>query len=101
MGNFGPRDSVPGRFEQRHLYVHNPTVTLMRTTPQECAELGRSIARKLSGARGPTVLFIPLRGVSMIDVAGQPFHDPKADAELIAALRANLDERVEVHELDT
>ena len=100
MVNFGPRDTVPERFEQRRLYVHNPTVTLMRTTPEECAELGRRIGRKLAGARGPTVLFVPLRGVSMIDVEGQPFHDPAADRALIDGVRETLDENVEVHELD-
>src|SRR5207248_6727525 len=79
MVNFGPRESVPPQFEDRNLYVHNPTVTLMRTTAEECRELGRRIGRKLSAARGPTALFVPLRGVSMIDVAGQPFYDPAAD----------------------
>ena len=100
MVNFGPRETVPERFEQRRLYVHNPTVTLMRTTPDECAELGRRIGRKLSSARGPTVLFVPLRGVSMIDVDGQPFHDIEADRALIDGLRETLDDSVEVHELD-
>jgi uncharacterized protein (UPF0261 family) len=101
MVNFGPRDSVPERFQHRRLYVHNPTVTLMRTTPEECAELGRRIGRKLSAARGPTVLFVPLRGVSMIDVEGQPFHDPDADRALLDGLHETLGERgVEVHELD-
>jgi uncharacterized protein (UPF0261 family) len=100
MVNFGPRDTVPERFEQRRLYVHNPTVTLMRTTPDECAELGRRIGRKLSSARGPTVLFVPLRGVSMIDVDGQPFHDIEADRALIDGLRETLDDSVEVRELD-
>jgi len=100
MVNFGPRETVPERFEQRRLYVHNPTVTLMRTTPEECAELGRRIGRKLSAARGPTALFVPLHGVSMIDVEGQPFHDPAADRALIDGVRETLDERVEVHELD-
>ena len=48
MVNFGPRETVPPQFDERNLYVHNPTVTLMRTTPDECAELGRTIGRKLS-----------------------------------------------------
>jgi uncharacterized protein (UPF0261 family) len=101
MVNFGARDTVPERFAQRTLYVHNPTVTLMRTTPAENAELGRRIARKLNGATAPTVLFVPLRGVSAIDVEGQPFHDPDADAALIGALRDGIDRgRVEVHEVD-
>jgi uncharacterized protein (UPF0261 family) len=101
MVNFGPRDTVPPQFEGRNLYVHNPTVTLMRTTPEECAELGRTIGRKLSGAHGPTVLFVPLKGVSMIAVEGQPFYDADADAALFAALRETLADSVEVHEIDT
>ncbi|WP_028060716.1 Tm-1-like ATP-binding domain-containing protein [Candidatus Solirubrobacter pratensis] len=100
MVNFGARDTVPPQFEDRNLYVHNPSVTLMRTTAEECAELGRRIARKLSRATGPTALFIPLGGVSLIDAEGQPFHDPEADAALFAALREGLDDRVELIELD-
>jgi uncharacterized protein (UPF0261 family) len=101
MVNFGPRDSVPPPFEGRNLYVHNPTVTLMRTTPDECAELGRTIGRKLSGATGPTVLFVPLKGVSMIAVEGQVFHDAEADAALVAGLHETLGPSVEVHEVET
>jgi len=100
MVNFGPSESVPERFWGRNLYVHNPTITLMRTTPEECRELGRRIGRKLSGAQGPTALFVPLRGVSMIAVEGQPFHDPDADAALLEGLRETLGENVEVHEFD-
>jgi uncharacterized protein (UPF0261 family) len=101
MVNFGPRDTVPAQFEGRNLYVHNPTITLMRTTPEECAELGRQIGRKLSAARGPTVLFVPLKGVSMIAVEGQPFHDAAADNALVAGLHETLAPSVEVHEVDT
>jgi uncharacterized protein (UPF0261 family) len=101
MVNFGPRDTVPKQFEERNLYVHNPTVTLMRTTPDECRELGRRIGRKLSAATGATALFVPLRGVSMIAVEGQPFHDADADAALLEGLRETLTEAVEVHEVDT
>jgi uncharacterized protein (UPF0261 family) len=101
MVNFGPVDSVPAAFKGRTLYKHNPTVTLMRTTAGECAELGRIIAGKLNAATGPTVLFVPLRGVSMIDAPGQPFHAPEADQALFEALRAHLDRtKVELVELD-
>jgi uncharacterized protein (UPF0261 family) len=101
MVNFGARETVPPRFEERTLHVHNPSVTLMRTTPDECAELGRRIARKLAAATGPVTLFVPLRGVSMIDVEGQPFHDPDADAALFDALRTGLEgSAVELVELD-
>jgi uncharacterized protein (UPF0261 family) len=100
MVNFGPRETVPEQFEGRNLYVHNPTVTLMRTTPEECAELGRRIARKLSAATGPTALFLPLKGVSMIATEGGVFHDAAADDALFAALREGLGDNVELHELD-
>jgi uncharacterized protein (UPF0261 family) len=100
MVNFGARDTVPPQFENRNLYVHNPSVTLMRTTPEECAELGQIIAGKLANARGPVALFVPLKGVSAIDVEGGPFYDPAADEALFAALRENLSPNVELHELD-
>jgi len=101
MVNFGPRESVPERFAGRNLYVHNPTITLMRTTPEECLELGRQIGRKLSAATGPVALYIPLQGVSMIAVEGQVFHDPEADEALLRGLHETLRPNVEVHELDT
>ncbi len=100
MVNFGARATVPSQFEDRNLYVHNPSVTLMRTTPEECAELGRTIARKLAGARGPVALFLPLKGVSAIDSEGGPFYDPAADEALFGALRENLAPNVELHELE-
>jgi uncharacterized protein (UPF0261 family) len=99
MVNFGPEETVPEAFRSRNLYVHNPTVTLMRTTPEENAELGRRIGRKLSAASGPVALFVPLGGVSVIDAEGQPFHDPEADEALFGALRESVGPNVEVHEL--
>jgi len=101
MVNFGPMGSVPERYRDRNLYVHNPTITLMRTTPEECRAIGRIVAGKLNAATGPTVLYVPLRGVSMIAVEGQVFHDPEADAALFSTLRDEVDaSKVEVHELD-
>jgi len=101
MVNFGPLDTVPTQFAERNLYVHNPAVTLMRTTTAEMQELGRRIARKLAAATGPTELFIPLRGVSAIDVDGAPFRDAEADDALFTALRDGLaDSAVVVHEVD-
>jgi len=101
MVNFGPLETVPERYRDRNLYVHNPTITLMRTTPDECREIARIVARKLNAAVGPTVLFVPLRGISAIATEGQPFHDPEADEALFSTLREELDTaKVEVHELD-
>jgi uncharacterized protein (UPF0261 family) len=100
MVNFGPMETVPEKFRHRNLYKHNPTVTLMRTTPEECAQLGKIIAQKLNMATGPVSLFIPLKGFSMIDTEGQPFYDPLADRMLIDNLTRELSDTVEVRELD-
>jgi uncharacterized protein (UPF0261 family) len=100
MVNFGPLDSVPEKFRTRLLYQHNPTVTLMRTTPAENAELGRIIAQKASAAKGPVTSFLPLRGVSAIDAPGQPFHDPEADRALFEAIREGVHGSVKVVEVD-
>jgi uncharacterized protein (UPF0261 family) len=101
MCNFGPMDTVPQAFAGRNLYAHNSTVTLMRTTAAECAELGRILARKLNAATGPVSVFIPLGGVSMIDMPGGPFHDPVADAALVKELKAGLRPDIEVAEMAT
>lgn len=85
MVNFGPMDTVPERFADRLLLVHNPTVTLMRTTPAENARIGRLIGAKLAAATGPVALFVPRGGVSAVDVEGGPFHDPAADAACFEA----------------
>lgn len=100
MVNFGAMDTVPDRFRGRNLYVHNPSITLMRTTPEECAELGRLIGTRLSSAKGPVAVFIPRSGVSAIATEGGVFHDPDADAALIEQLLQNVGDNVEVHELD-
>jgi uncharacterized protein (UPF0261 family) len=90
MVNFGPLETVPERFRGRRLHVHNPQVTLMRTTAEECERIGRWIAGKLNACPGEVRFLIPEGGVSAIDVPGQPFHDRQADAALFAALEATL-----------
>ncbi|MEV4461561.1 Tm-1-like ATP-binding domain-containing protein, partial [Microbispora sp. NPDC049633] len=101
MVNFGPRDTVPDRFADRRFLVHNPTVTLMRTTREEMAALGARIGDKLSRATGPVEIYLPTKGVSGIDVEGGPFADPDADAACFTALRDALkDTGVPVHDVD-
>jgi uncharacterized protein (UPF0261 family) len=90
MVNFHGIDTVPERFRARKLHVHNANVTLMRTTTAENQKLGTEIGRKLSAAKGPVTVLLPLRGVSSIDRAGQPFDDSMAREALFAAIRANL-----------
>ena len=92
---------TPEQFSGRTFHRHAPEMIGMRTTPEECAELGRTIARKLSAATGPTAIFVPLRGVSVYAAEGQVFYDPAADEALFEAVRESVDRaRVEVHELD-
>jgi uncharacterized protein (UPF0261 family) len=100
MVNFAGYETVPPEFRERNLYRHNANVTLMRTTPEESAELGRIIAGKLNEATGPTVLLLPLQGVSAIDKEGGPFYDAEADEALFNALRAWVRPPVELVELD-
>ena len=90
MVNFGPLATVPDRFAGRLFHVHNPSVTLMRTTAEENAMLGTWIARTLSKATAPMVVMIPARGVSAIDAQGMPFHDPLADRALFGAIEDGL-----------
>lgn len=102
MVNFGPMDTVPAQFKDRNLYKHNPTVTLMRTTADELKAIGHEIASRLADATGKTTLILPLKGVSMIDVEGQPFYDAEADKALFDTLRTELEgSNVEIVELDT
>lgn len=99
MVNFGPRESVPPQFAKRTLHAHNASITLMRTTPEENAQLGEEIGRKLAAARGPAVILLPRQGVSALDRAGQPFDDPVARQALFEGIRRTAGQ-VPVVELD-
>jgi uncharacterized protein (UPF0261 family)/ABC-type branched-subunit amino acid transport system ATPase component len=90
MVNFGPMDTVPERYRGRTLQVHNPTVTLMRTTPEENARVGRWIGERLNRMEGPVRFFLPEGGVSALDSPGRPFSDPNADSELFRALEGTV-----------
>jgi uncharacterized protein (UPF0261 family) len=87
MVNFGPRDTVPAKFADRKFHIHNASITLMRTTPPENAQLGDELGRKLAAARGPACIMLPLAGVSAIDRALQPFDDPAAREALFNGIR--------------
>ena len=94
MVNFGPMDTVPDKFKNRILYKHNPTITLMRTTVEENIELGKIIAEKLNMAKGPTVLMLPLKGVSLYDQQGHSFYGPEQAKALFSTLKKNIDANV-------
>jgi len=92
MVNFGALDTVPAKFVDRNLYVHNPQVTLMRTTAEENTAIGEFIATKLNACDGQVRFLLPEGGVSAIDAPDQPFHDPEADEALFAAIEANVEQ---------
>ena len=98
MVNFGEMASVPDKFAGRNFYIHNPQVTLMRTTPQECAELGKIIVQKTNAYGTRAAIMIPKKAISVISAPGQAFHDPEADEALFAAIRNHAE--VPVEELD-
>jgi len=100
MVNFGERSTVPSKFAGRKFYQHNPQVTLMRTSPEECAQLGAVLADKLNGSTGSVLVLLPLRGGSGIGAPGGPFHDPVADNALYSTLKSRLRPDIEVWELD-
>ncbi|WP_328761856.1 Tm-1-like ATP-binding domain-containing protein [Streptomyces sp. NBC_00272] len=90
MVKFGPLETLPERARYRRVHVHNPSVTVIRTTRSECAELGRRVASKLRAATGPTAVCVPLRGLSTLGAPGGTYHDPDADRALFSALREGL-----------
>jgi uncharacterized protein (UPF0261 family) len=100
MVNFGPPETVPEKFKKRKFHQHNPTVTLMRTTPDENAKLGEEIGRKVAAAKGPAAIMLPLHGVSAIDADGKSFDDPAARKALYDAIRGSHGS-AEVIEMDT
>jgi len=99
MVNYFP-DAIPPQFRHRLFYVHNPATTLMRTNEEENRQLGKIVAQKLSQAKGPVVVYIPLGGFSAIDAPGQPFYFPQANRAFIETLKENLPLQIRVIEKD-
>jgi uncharacterized protein (UPF0261 family) len=100
MVNFHAPETVPARYQGRKFYAHNPQVTLMRTTPEENAQMGRIFAEKLNASRGPVTVLLPHKGFSVIAAPGGPFHDPAADEAFFQALKKGLRPGIEVIEMD-
>jgi uncharacterized protein (UPF0261 family) len=91
---------VPAQFRDRKFYQHNPQITLMRTSQEECAKLGRVLAEKANLSTGPVTVLVPRQAISIISAKDQPFHDPAADEALFAALRQHLRPDIQIIELD-
>jgi uncharacterized protein (UPF0261 family) len=100
MVNFGERQTVPDQFADRTFYQHNAQVTLLRTSPEECAQLGQIIAEKVNAYTAPVTVLLPTKAISVISAEGKPFHDPAADAALFAAIRQHLRPGIPLIEMD-
>jgi uncharacterized protein (UPF0261 family) len=98
MVNFGEMASIPEKFKGRNFYIHNPQITLMRTTADECRQLGAIVAKKANAYSAGTAIMIPRKAISVISAVGQPFHDAPADEALFSGLKANA--TVPVQEFD-
>jgi len=96
---FGP-ETIPQEFRHRNFRQLTDNLTLMRTSPEECAELGQIVAAKLNASAGPVEVYVPLRGVSKLSAPDEPFHDPEADDALFSALRRHLRPAVPLTEVD-
>ena len=90
MVNFGAKETIPEKYRDRNIYIHNPQVSLMRTTAEENHAIGKWIGEKLNKFIGPVRFLIPEKGVSLIDAPDMPFYDPAANAALFAALEATV-----------
>lgn len=90
MVNFGARGTIADKFKQRLFHVHNPQVTLMRTTIEENRAMAVWISERLNRMQGAVRFLLPEKGVSALDAEGQVFYDPAADAALFDTLEENL-----------
>jgi uncharacterized protein (UPF0261 family) len=97
---FGRRETIPEKYRNRNFYDWNPETTLMRTTPEESAQLGKLIAERANAARGPVAVILPLAGYSQVGITSQPFWMPQADEALFTAIRVNLRPEVKLIEMD-
>jgi len=95
MVNFGAMESVPPKFADRLLHMHNPQVTLMRTTAPENKLFGSFIARKLNDCHGPVRFLLPEGGVSVLDTSGQAFFDPQADEVLFTTIESEVNQTLD------
>jgi uncharacterized protein (UPF0261 family) len=100
MVNFGERSTVPVRFQGRRFYQHNPQVTLMRTTAQECQQLAQRLTASVNQYTAPATVLLPTRAISVVSASGGPFHDVMADKALFDSIESTLDPRISLERYD-
>jgi len=96
----GPLDALAEKWRTRKLIVHNPQLTLIRLTPEELTEVGKIVAEKVNRAKGPTRVFIPLRGFSYPDREGGPHWEPEGNQAFIESLKSHLHPGIPVTEME-
>jgi len=72
----------------------------VRTSHDDVVQLSKIIANKLNQAQGPSKVIVPLKGWSEADAPGGPLHDPDTNRVFTVELRAALDGRIEVLEVN-
>nr|GEY65718.1 uncharacterized protein [Tanacetum cinerariifolium] len=87
MVNFGAKNTIPTRFQQRKIFEHNEQVSLMRTTVEENKKFAEFIARKVNKASSKVRVCLPEIGISALDAPGKPFYDTNATGTLIEELK--------------
>jgi uncharacterized protein (UPF0261 family) len=98
---FWKPDTIPEKYRNHRIYIHNPNITLVRTTPEDNVELGRIIADKLNMSIGPVAVYFPTKGLSVVSTTGGPYSWPEADAALLESLQKNLRKDIPVHVFET
>ena len=98
MANFGEKETVPEKFNDRTFYQHNDQVTLMRINADECCKLGKVLAEKANANKAPTEICLPLKAISVISAKGGDFYDEAADDALFDSIRCHA--KVKINELD-
>ena len=98
--SYGGRADMLEKTKDRVQYVQDALRVQVRTTADELRQAADVIAERLNEARGEWTFLVPLQGWSSLDRAGRPIHDPQADAEFVARLKASLDHPQRVKEVD-
>ncbi|UCC60366.1 MAG: Tm-1-like ATP-binding domain-containing protein [Dehalococcoidia bacterium] len=96
----GTRETVPAEYKERILHVHGPDTVLVRTTREEVGKAAKILAGRANKATGPVAIVNPTRGFSSVDIEGQHFYDPDADAAFAQVVRETAQEGVDIIEIE-
>jgi uncharacterized protein (UPF0261 family) len=95
----GPPETLPPRYKNRPIHVHNAAICVVRTNAQEMKRLARVVADKLRLAAGPTALLLPSKGFSVFDSPGKSFFDLATDRVFIEAIKQSAPSGIKLKEV--